>query len=523
MTKLSPTQLTFIHSCVALLMFAAGCPAPPPVPTPECTFVDGANAPENVELIRILVAREGAKVSVTGLSSSVPPLAEVEAIDETDESRATTTSADDGRFTLSFDADAGLERLTLLVDGERTGPFRVRDGSAARNCAIGSAIPTGTAANDVVMSRCGETPVAAVPVSTDSALDAVAIATQAAPLSDVGFPLDDDGRGGSPWHVASGPTAGIVAVSLRDQNAVALVDICEGRVLATARSDVPPLITVDPPVTLSLPFDVDGDNSADATVREMLLRAPQGVAVSGDKVVVTFTNFLEAATGDVEVQRLGPGIAVIYTIDDVDNPTNLIESARLNLPFKNPQSLVAAPDGRVWASATGPLALQDGRCCTGGGESGLVAIDANAERIDHVMELTPFVPASPAFVGDDVVVGSLVRAEVRIGPANATTLAALDSLPLGELDVVESVFEVAVAPNGLAFAAVYGDDALWAIDVGRRTIAPPPLDFPLVFGPGAPNFRGLIAADFDENGRGAAVLNLSAEVRPIDLRQVMGP
>lgn len=523
MTPLRPHLVSVVTAALALVAALAACPAPTPAPSPACVFLDDIAFPEGVNATRILVGRDDAAVTISGLANAVPSNVDVLAVDDDGGELASTASDDDGRFTLSFDTDETLVRLTLSVADATAGPFRVRDGAAARSCAIGTAIPTGTAANDVVVERCDGVPVAAVPVSTDSALDAIALATEAPAFNDVGFPLDADGRGGSPWHVASGPTPGVVAVSLRDQNSVVLVDLCEGRVLATARSDVPPLVAVDPPVSLSLPFDVDGDGVADATVSEMLLRAPQGVAVSGNKIVVTFTNFLEAANGDVELQRLGPGVAVLYTIDDIENPSALTESARLELPFQNPQALVAAPDGRVWVSATGPLALDDGRCCTGGGESGLVAIDVGGERIDHVLRLTPFVPASPAFAGGDVVVGSLVRPEVRIGPASANDGSAFASLALGDINVVESVFEIAIAPNGLAFAAVYGDDALWAIDVERRAFAPPPLDFPLVFGPGETNFRGLIAVDFDANGRGAAVLNLSAEVRPIDLRQVVGP
>jgi hypothetical protein len=419
---------------------------------------------------------------------------------------AETTRADDlGAFEFSFDTSTTVN----IETAGQTAEVRVR--AQAEGCVAGAPSPTGTLPNDVALARCGGADLVLVPTTADGAVQR--FDEDAAPLDGIALPLDDDGRGPEPFHVATGGARAVV--SLFGQHRAALVDPCGGALLHVA---APPETTfaVAPPVELASPIDVDGDGEPERSITAMRPRHPQGVAVVGERALVAFTGLLEVSP----TARFGPAVVVAYDIVG----DQLTQSAELALPCENPQALALDGDDLVWASCSGVLDRVDGRF-QATSDGALVALTLDPLAVERVVPLGRFAPGTPAFTESSIVVGSLVRAEVLVLPLAATDREDGVTLSLGG-DETESIFEVLALPGDLALASVFGRDHLRVVDARAAALDPAPFSAPIRLADDGPA-RGTaaLAGGLRPDGRlrAFALLGLSAEIVPLDLQQWAGP
>jgi hypothetical protein len=413
-----------------------------------------------------------------------------------------------------FDAVASsqADHVTLL---ERSWRVRAED---ALQCVVGEPLAAGTVANDVEVTLCDGQPIAAVPASGDGTLDLVPLS--GADGARVVFDVDGEGRGANPWNVSvAGDRA---AVSLFGQHEVAWVDACDaaelGRGRAVDADGAAVLVEVSPTARLDTPRDVDGDGAPETDVSRMRLLHPEGVAVVDGRVLVSFTNLLQAGTP----ARFGPGVVMAWDVVDDE----LIPAEHLVLPFDNPQSLTVGLQGEVWASCSGALE-QTTEGFRAVGEGGLVRLSTDPLGLVDVIALDDFAPGTPAFTTDHVIVGSLVRADVLVLPAGAERLADGDVLALRDV-TTDSIFETLALPGGLVAAVDFATDRVHVVDPRGPTLQPWPFSEPFRLNLGnVPRGAQALARVPPTEDRASpdavVLLGLSAELVPLRLWEVVGP
>jgi hypothetical protein len=350
-------------------------------------------------------------------------------------------------------------------------------------CAVALPFPTGSLPNDVALSRCGDEQVALVTASGDGQLLAHAL-----PGGDVVaaafFPVVDE-RGASPWSVDAPPSGGPAVVTLFGQDAVALVDPCNGRT-----------------------FDVE-------KVDGQLTPQPVVLSAAGDVAFVGFTNVIAFSLAG-EPPELGPGAVGVFDVEVAgDNGTLALDELRVLDSCANPQGL-APHDGDVLVSCSGALAQGN----DGGQEAvsdGVVLVSSRegAHRIDAAR----LAPGTPAVVGDCLVAGSLVDPVLLTARLDDDALIVALELPGPSVD---AVFKVVRWDDDTVLAVQFSADLLHVIDVQLDTCALT-LAHSIEVGPGGIGFRGALSLDAQpgEPIDGALLLGLSAEVVPLQLGPVL--
>jgi hypothetical protein len=465
--------------------------------TPSDATIAGA------DVTRIVASPSEGGVRVRGFSGSATAGA---AIVVTAGGAAAQTTADaQGRFDLEISADA--ENVDLAIDG-RHALFAASDLAAREACAESETAPVGTVPNDVAIGTCG----ALVVSSADARVDPVHVRTTAADPSGAAFyPPGADRVGTTPWSVALFDDGTRAAVTLFGTHQVSLFDDCTGAIASTVRPDV--VVDVDPPRDLRAPIDADGDGTPESHVTRMQLRAPEGVAVVGERVLVGFTNALELAEGPGRPGSFGP--PVLAAFDVVDGV--LAFAAQVTLPFDNPQAIVLDEQGRPWVSCSGILEDDADGIVRAATPGGIVRVDPTTLAVQASIPFGDFAPGTPAVCGDRVAVGSLVRPLVGFAAAGQDIV----RTPV-EGDLIDSLFEAAPMGGGLAMITQFSTDQLHVVDVVTGELHPFPFTTPIGVGPGGPGKRG--AQSVAARGLDAVVvLGLSAELQPLDLRQVLGP
>ena len=503
------------HSATLLTLLLAGCdPASAP---PRCEAP--LSAPDaSIVWRHIAVGPDDGALRVRGFDNAAPPETRITAPD------GTQTQADErGRFDFRVPSPAE-DRFTLTFDlpsGQQLAQdFRTSDN---QGCIRSTPIPTGTTPNDVVITECTEMPVGLVAATADAQINALPLFSEgSAPRQSADFPLRGD-KAPLPFSVALDDTGTLAAASLNGQDAVALFAPCTGEVLSVAEASAftPPLmLSVFPAVTLSTPLDVNGDGEEDNVVTQMLPRAPQGVAFADGLLLVTYTDLLQPALSPSEPAQFGPGALLAYAV----SAQELRPMAATALPCINPQSATTAPDDTVWISCSGAFAYDDAGQLAASTDGALLQVQPSTLSILHVIEMGRFSPGTPIFYEDRIAVGSLLHGQVALLSQQSTSVDDAELLQLGPAEEVESVFELAKGPGGIALATVFSADTVVAIDLVTGELSPWPLDQPLTLREGGDATRGATAIAADAAGlRFATVLSLSAQVVPLDLRWSFGP
>jgi hypothetical protein len=204
---------------------------------------------------------------------------------------------------------------------------------------------------------------------------------------------------------------------------------------------------------------------------------------------------------------LGPGVIARFTRtgDVIDAPRSAV------LPCSNPQGL-AAEDGTVWVSCSGPLGPTAEQSVAPLGPGALLRLDPTTLAVLERIDAAAFAPGTPALVAGGLVVGSLLSpriASVRGGQLASTAIEGAD---------LESIFECAPLDEaGLARALCtqFSRDRLLVVNADGPA---PVVDDTLAVGAGGRIARGAQAvavapSEVAALGVGAAVLlGLSAEV-----------
>lgn len=478
------------------------------------------DGPFATERIAAALADEG--VRVRGFTGAAPPSSKI--VISLNSKTIEVESDALGRFEgVLVTKGASSDEALLTIAGDSTS-VRVRPVSGMEGCVARPPLVTGTTPNDLAVALCGGIPVAFTPNSADGALAPTPLlpTNAGAPVL---FPADDEGRGANPYHVTLDTSGARAAVSLFGQDAVTLVDPCQGRVLDVAEpsaSDGGPLvIDVTPAMDVEVPLDADGDGESETHIERMRLRAPQGVAFAGDRLLVSYTNVLQLG----EHPRYGPGVVVAFDVMGDE----LHPAGHVVLPFDNPQGLTLDEQGRPWVSCSGPLgpgqtafeALSDG---------GLVRLAPDTLELERVIPFGRFAPGTPAFDGDFLVVGSLVQPQVAVLPVAAGSVEQGQILPLPGGLRTESAFEAAALGGGLFLVTDFSSDVVHVIDALASEVDPWPFEGGIGVGPGGLAFRGAQAVTrvpgftFGEDAPDAvALLGLSSEIVPLQIWQVLGP
>lgn len=367
----------------------------------------------------------------------------------------------------------------------------------------GEVIATGTTPNSVATVRCGGVRHLLVASSGEGRLERVDPEGQTATSTvflgvgstpwDVGVINDDDDAAGRPRAV----------VSLPGHHSLALVDPCVDVPVVLDEVKSTADVTVDPPVTLREPEDVDGDGVADVVVTRMIPRTPQAIVGAGRSVFVVWANLLAFSTSSTEPMLSGPGLLTRFTLDD--DGEHLTETGHVLLPCENPGGLTVTHDDS--GAADGVVVTCAGRFVVGvdgfsaASPGGLVRVRTGAEAelvVERAIVLDDHTPGPIVGAHGELVTGDLLDGTVRA----FDPLSFVEQRRTAPTSGVDSVFAL----------TVMGDDVVVAGWFSGRVQREPLDDGPsrqLTDGPS----RGLVDLVCDEVG-GYGLLSLSAELMP---------
>ncbi len=421
-----------------------------------------------------------------------------------------------GRFAAPIAAAVGevVGVTSSLHPGDRW-PLRVRDARAALDTLALPPDPAsaGSTPNDLVALPDGR---AVLVRSQDDAIVVFSLADGLAGGRGVRLPEGEPRA--NPWF-ATPVDARTVAVTAQGRHVVYLIDVDAGAVVDTLVAPAP--LPLDVPFVLARPYDVDGDGAAEPSITRAPARAPQGVAVSGDRLVVAFTGFVSAAVGGGPPVFV-PGVLVSWSLADRAAPPVAVVT-----PALDPQEVQALDDGTVLVTASGPVSFgPGGEPITEGGA--VSRHDAATLAVLATWPLGDFGPTTARVAGELLWVASLRRAEVRALPLGGGDAVATLTL---NAELYDSVFRWVELPCGLLGAPSYNGDRLHVIDPRTRALDPLPFPGPIPVGPGRPLFSGLQAAarrpgraGVDFVGPDLFVLSsIASRVTPVELRRILGP
>lgn len=493
--------------CTALVAGALGACTDPPLTVGEGPIPDAPGL--HLECVTAVVIDGAAQV--IGLDGAALGGAAVSLTDASGGALASATADVNGRFHAPLAAQVG-DTIGLSNGGEIY-PLRVRDAQSA----LAVAHPpyeggAGSTPNDLLVMADGR---AVLVRSGDDAL--VVFDVGEGPAAGRGIRLPEGAVPANPWFVAA-VDAGRVAVTAQGRSLVYLVDLDSGLVTDTVRAPAP--LPLDAPFALPRPLDVDGDGTPETSITAAPARAPQGLAVSGDRLVVAYSGFLAGPSGG-RPAVFGPGLIASWSLADPSAPPVVVRT-----PALNPQEVHARPDGTVLVTQSGAIDFAaDGRVLT---SSGAVSqLDATTLATVRSWTLGDFGPSSAVLTDDALWVTSLKQGQVRAisldgGPPTTLVLNA---------EAIESVFRWVELPCGLLGAPSFDTDRLHVIDPRTRALDPPPFTAPLVLGPGRPLIDGLNVvarrpgrAGLDFVGPDLfALANVASRVTPVELRRILGP
>lgn len=264
--------------------------------------------------------------------------------------------------------------------------------------------PTGTTPNSVALMTCNGVRTAVVAASAGARIDAIALDDNGNGNGGgdaVGVAL---GAGTSPWTVV--PFRDGALVTLFGSHEVAFVDPCGGAIFSRAGSAED--VDVDPVVVPRSAIDADLDGVDDPRIERMRPRHPEGLAVDDDGGIwVSFTNIIDVALGDDEMQA-GPGVLARFVVDD-DGVIAFVEQR--TLPCQNPQGVSVTGD-RVVVSCSGRFRRSsDGARFERASDGGLVVF-ATADFSVVASATFALSFGTPVFEGEDIVVGSVLGGSV---------------------------------------------------------------------------------------------------------------
>jgi len=499
------------HAITLASLLVAACG--PSDPSPVCRDTPSAST-NLLDPARLLVVADDRTVHIEGRARTTEPGARITL-------GSNETHADDtGAFTLSGLVDDTALTMTHAEQSE-TVTVSLTTYDDALRCTVGAPYETGTLPNDIALLTCDGRLHVAVVLSAEGAVDvfdASGTRRDASPL----FPVQD-GLGAQPFSLAvidGGPRA---LVTLFGQHAVALVDLCAGRLLdvAEVRDLAGDLVRIEltTPILLSASVDADRDGASESVVTRYAPRHPQGVAVVGADAFVTFTNHLEPATTTRD-QVLAPGTLARFHVDG----ESLVSDGHLVLEGAlNPQAIVATARGLL-VSSSGPFAR--GSATLVAADGALTFVDGGALVATRRIDTGRFAPARPAFVAERIVVGSLLRPEILVVSPDALSFHEGVTLHV-DGPTTESMFDAAPLGDDLVLVTAFTGDRLHVVDLRTTTVDPWPFSQGIAVAEPASVFRGALAVDVTKGapGRatGAALLGLSSEVVWLTFSGLFGP
>lgn len=304
-----------------------------------------------------------------------------------------------------------------------------------------------------------------------------------------------------------------VVVSAFRQDRVYVVDLDSGTVPRVLESREP--ISLQPPAVLSRSLDVDGDGTQESELTEMVMTAPQAVAVLDGWIFVAFSGFLAPRRGTLP-PVFGPGFIAAWRTDTLD-----VRPVIARLPFDNPQYIQKLGDNIVvvCSGALDPLGTE----VSVGSDGGIVTFEPESGTAQALARLGRFAPSSAVRVSDGTAwVGSLVRPElVRIDSQGEV----IERLSIASHGDVTSIFRLVDLRGDLVGVPSFNDDRMDILDGLRGVLNPEPFEGGIQVGAGPPVLEGLhIVAQVPEHGlRLYALLGLSERIVPIDLAAYLGP
>ncbi|MBI2375063.1 MAG: hypothetical protein HYV07_13790 [Deltaproteobacteria bacterium] len=463
-------------------------------------------------LERMYAARgQSGRVHVGGFEGAAPAGSIVEIVTLNGTSSAATDTR--GRFRTSLDTN---EASVTLRIGDLEESFRVRDQGAFTRARRAPISGLGSVPNDVLVDPDGSIAVAR---SQDNAVGLIE------PNGELGVGVrlpDSDGtppRKANPWFLAElGEKR--VAVTAYGQSKVYVVDLSSSRVESSYSLEHE--IPLASPFELTRPFDVDDDGQAESTITAFRPRGAQGLAVTDDFVLATFTSVFAAGVG-ADLPVVLPGVLARWSRA---SPSRAPET--IVLDALNPQEVRVSPRGTAWVVCSGALArVGDPTRALTPGAVFEVGFDGEL-RVVRKLDLDDFAPSSAVELEGQLLVSSLVLGRVRSIPLDAPENAA--TININELPV-DSIFRLTPILGSLALVPSFNSDRLHVIDLVSGELDPPPFFEPLIIGEGGSFLSGLQVvatrpgrAGVDFTGPDLfALLGLASEVVPIELRKVLGP
>ncbi len=388
--------------------------------------------------------------------------------------------------------------------------FRVRDATVARAKVVGEAWGgAGSVPNDLIF----EGDRALLVRSGDGALSDLPFGHGADDCSRGLRFAEHRGRGSDPWFaVAAGA---VVYVSDARLDRVYAVDRQTWVVTSTFADQT----TIEAPLSLACPADVDGDGSLERTAERFRPRTPQALAVMNGRLFVGMNGFLRPHQGACPAIYL-PSVLLSYALD------RTAEVARLRLPCQNPQELRETPEGLLQVVCSGEIDQPESGAPVAQTDGAILWIDPVRLEVVRTQPLDRFAPASALTQADVTIVSSLVRAELLLISRTGT----IERRQLNG-EAVDSVFRLTPGPGGLVFAPSFDTDRLHTIDPRTGVVDGAPFFGPIVVGSGRPLFEGLQIVATRPGRAGVdfvgpdhlALLGIASKIVPLNTQEVLGP
>lgn len=300
----------------------------------------------------------------------------------------------------------------------------VLSSSLLMSCDFSSSIKVGDVPNDLALLKKNNDIYALVISSNDAELQIFNLSAADLSKQVVKFFPDDKNTGARPWSLALSPNNDRVAVSLYDQDKIALVDLWSQKILKTAAAEIngiPVLVPVQLTKPLRKVFDAQKNGILSTEFKYMALRSPQGLAFVEDFVALSFANVLESAgMSERESASYGPGVVALFAnLNDELSFHSFIE-----LPFQNPGAISSDGTGGLWISCSGLFGMKDARwqaVSEGGLVRAVLAVGPKKELLlERVLAFGGFAPAKIVFSENYIIVPSQTMAAVWIAKKNAS-------------------------------------------------------------------------------------------------------
>ncbi len=534
--------MRFTQTCHCLLLTCALTACPPVTPSPNTPLP----LPDTfVAFERMAVFQEegdSGQARARGLDGALPSGTSLEIWDEESNTKILDATGDaNGRFDVRFGSQPNQAFVLIGKNGARSTPalqFRARVRRDGLSLSVNPRLAgTGSTPNQVVTpmdaASTGRT-TAFLVVSGDNTLDNVDWddGTRTRPLA----PLPDTAGAAGP--VAATPwgtvvRGGLAYVTRYGQGGVAVVDTVSGTV--TAVVDAPGLLTLPTPLPLNPAADANGDGVPEDLATHLQPRAPTGVTLVGNTLLVTYSNVL--AVGGNGRAQYAPGVIHAVPLDNGGRPSG--PGVTTFTSFDNPVHVIPHPNGsHAIVSASGQLIRGDSTW-TAETDGGLDILDAATLQNAGVVNLGRYAPSRPvvlpglnAIYVPSVLQARLVRVDLTTNLVTRGPGAALAALELETTTALRSVFECVPHLTGLVFCGIFDSDALVAVDMRDDTVRPWPFTTDVPLAAAAGNLKLGVQSLAVRPGRNGVdrtgpdilvLLGLASRVATVDTRFILGP